>query len=164
MDSCISVPRRSCRLLLSKYPKYAGDNSSAILCTGYVRMVYWSQGKTFLLLTGNPDIQNLKYSHSQWQTTRTHCLSRAERWHHPTAAQAGIPWAEMHTFLAAHFASGIFCWHIPLDTGIQHPQQYMHTGEGLGLTDCCLPFLHGWSNLQTDLTAYNDAQTQLPSV
>lgn len=58
----------------------------------------------------------------------------------PASAQAG---AGIHTFLATHFASGVLCRHIPLDTGVQHPQQHVHAGEGLGLTDRRLPLLRG---------------------
>lgn len=162
MDSGTSVPRRICRWLVSKYPKYPGDSSSAMFC----KTVYWFHKNGLLesgsnasvismLLTVNPDIQNSKYSQRERQTTRACCLSRA--WRGDSVRLLRRHGAGTHTFLATHFASGILCRHIPLDTGIQHPEQHVHTGEGLGLTDCCLPLFHGWSNLQTDLIAYNEA-------
>lgn len=161
MDSGTKVPRSICRWLVSKYCKYSGNSSSAMFCKTF----YWFRKNGLLESGSNASVRwmllckfsflKLKIQPKQVTTTRACCLSKA--WRGVSVRLLRRRGAGMHTFFATHFASGILCRHIPLDTGIQHPEQHMHTGEGLGLTDCCLPLLHGWSNLQTDLTTYNEA-------
>lgn len=46
------------------------------------------------------------------------------------------------TFPATDFAASVLRRHVPLYAGVQHSQQDVHAGKGLGLSDSSLPLLY----------------------